>query len=108
MDNIRITPATITKLSTITSFSVEVGRLELFTSVTLIVNYYNEDKHIIDRKHFTLTGQDYLNWTNDDQYIIDYVAAQCNFIIQPPAPAPAPDTAPDNAPAPAPAPEAGQ
>ena len=33
------------------------------------------------RKYITLTGNDYTNWNNDDQYIIDWVSNNFQTVL---------------------------
>jgi hypothetical protein len=69
-NTIQIVPKTITDVKVIKHFKVNVSGLELFTSVTLDVELLDENYNCIKYKSFTLSGNDYLNWKNDDNYII--------------------------------------
>jgi hypothetical protein len=59
----------------INCIKIRINKLVLFTSVSLCVNLLN-NKTLIDNKFFTLTGEDYTNWMNDDNYIVNYVLTQ--------------------------------
>jgi hypothetical protein len=72
----------IIKKSDIVSFSAEITNLELFKSVTIFVTYLDNDGNVNDTKTIKLEGQDYLNWSNDDQYIINKVAEICGFVLK--------------------------
>jgi hypothetical protein len=70
-------PIVKTTTYNITSFSVSVLSLELFKSVTLSIVYY-ADKGVVDTELITLKDQAYMDWNNNDQYIIDYVKNNIN------------------------------
>ena len=78
-----IQPATETTTKVITSFTVNVMRLELFQSVTVNAMLYGADGNFIEVKTLTLSGQDYLDWNNNDQYLIDKIAEKLGFTIAP-------------------------
>lgn len=77
----QIVPKDITTTKTISSFYVNVQSVELFKNVTLNVRTFDNNNNIIDVKYITLEGQDYLNWNNNDQYIIDKVAEILGFTL---------------------------
>ena len=96
-----IKPAEEISVRIITSFTVAVIRLELFTSVTVNAMLYGENNNFIEVKTLTLSGQDYLDWNNNDQYLINKVAEILGFtIITPVPPEPIPDPTPDPIPDP--------
>jgi hypothetical protein len=66
---------------TITSFRVSIDTIILFTSANIVVDFYDNNNILIDRKRLTISGDDYTNWGNSDEYIINYVANYYNFII---------------------------
>uniref|UniRef100_A0A6C0HCN3 Uncharacterized protein n=1 Tax=viral metagenome TaxID=1070528 RepID=A0A6C0HCN3_9ZZZZ len=68
---------------TITSFRVSIDTIILFTSANIVVDFYDNNNILIDRKRLTISGDDYTNWGNSDEYIINYVANYYNFIIIP-------------------------
>ena len=73
IEPIEIIPYTITNVKIVKYFNVEIGAVELFTRVTIKILLFNEDKELIDLKYLVLSGQEYLDWTNDDTYIINKV-----------------------------------
>jgi len=100
-----IQPSTEITTRIITSFTVSVIRLELFTSVTVNALLFGADGGFIEVKTLTLSGQDYLDWNNNDQYLINKVAEILGFTIvtpipdppipEPPVPEPTPEPTPD-------------
>jgi hypothetical protein len=83
---IYIEPSTQVVTNIITSFIANVTSIELFTSAIISVNLYNADPNLIKTVNLPLVGDDYQNWANNDQYIIDYVAAQLGFVLAPSPP----------------------
>ena len=78
-----IQPSTETTTKVITSFTVNVMRLELFQSVTVNAMLYGATGNFLEVKTLTISGQDYLDWNNNDQYLIDKVAQLLGFTITP-------------------------
>jgi hypothetical protein len=87
-----IEPSTQTVTNVITSFNVNVTNVQLFVSANISVNLYSADPRLINTVDLPLVGEDYENWANDDQYIIDYVAEKLGFVIAPEPPEPPIDT----------------
>jgi hypothetical protein len=75
--DISVIPAPYVKPSVdITSVQIRVMNLVLFTSVSINAMLMGNNNKFIDVKQYTLTGDDYTNWSNDDTYIVNYVLAQ--------------------------------
>lgn len=83
---IQIVPIDI--VNQMTSFSVDGLLMNLFIGVHISVSIYDSEKKKIDTRTVYLTGEDYMNWNNDDQYIITKVAEKLGFIIVTPTPIP--------------------
>ena len=62
----------IVTTNTINNIKISVQNLTLFTNVSLIVRLYT-DTVLVDNRFLILSGDDYNNWMNDDNYIITYV-----------------------------------
>ena len=76
-----ITPFDQVTTKVICSFSVYVNNLVLNTSATLAVQLYDQTGMLVDVKLLEITGEDYTNWGNNDEYIINYVAQKMGFNI---------------------------
>ena len=72
----------ITTTKIVTSFTVNVIRLDLFESVTLNAMLYGADGNFIEVRTYILSGTDYDSWANDDTYLIDKIAEKlgCTLI----------------------------
>ena len=81
---IQIVPIDLVKQ--MTSFSVDGLLMNLFVGVHVSVSIYDSEQKKIDTRTVYLTGEDYMNWNNDDQYIINKVAEKLGFTIVIPTP----------------------
>ncbi len=79
--DVNIVPAEKTVTKTVTNFTVSVVQLNLFTNVIVAVTTYDVDQNQIDSLLMDISGENYLAWNNNDQYIINYVANQLGFTI---------------------------
>jgi len=64
------------KYITLNSITVDVFELKLFEYVKVACLLYDTDNNPIDSRIYTLIGEDYLSWSNDDSYIINYCKKQ--------------------------------
>ena len=76
---IPIVPIDIVKQ--ITSFRVDGLLMNLFVGVNISVSTFDNNEKLIDTRIVYLTGEDYSNWNNDDQYIINKVAEKLGFTM---------------------------
>ncbi len=60
------------KTNTINKVIIRVANIELFTSVTVIASLFDQNI-LVDNKVFKVEGQEYSNWSDNDQYIVDLV-----------------------------------
>lgn len=56
----------------IDSLEIKIVSLTLFKDVTIVVNLYDKEC-CIKTECYTLSGEDYQHWNNDDNYILQYV-----------------------------------
>ncbi len=74
--NVNVVPEPYVRPSiNITSIQVRVINLNLFQSVNVSVTLLSNNDYV-DSKSYTLEGDDYTNWGNDDTYIVNYVLNQ--------------------------------
>ena len=86
---IPIVPIDIVKQ--MTSFRVDGLLMNLFVGVNITVSIFDNTDKLIDTRSVYLSGEDYSNWNNDDQYIVNKVAEKLGFTILTPTPDPTPD-----------------
>jgi len=70
---------TISKIDVITSFEIVQVDVVLNTSADIRVLMKNSANGVLYGEHVKIQGDDYNNWLDDDQYIIDFVK---NYILQ--------------------------
>ena len=103
MNSIEIQPINLTSVRTVVRARVYVKSIELFKKVVIGIEYCDTIGILFDGPTLVISGDDYLKWSSDDNYIINYTYQQIGII---PAPAPVPVPAPASAePTPAPAAE---
>lgn len=62
------------------SCEIQIINLILFQSVSVMVTLYDENSVPIENKMITISGEDYLNWSNDDNWLVDYTLNKLNLI----------------------------
>ena len=70
----KIEPSVITTTNTATSFNVRCKSLELFNTASFIATLLDDNQRIISIQTVNLTNEQYLEWNNNDYYIIEIVA----------------------------------
>ena len=81
---VQIEPLEVVTVSNKCSFSVRIMHMTIFESVSIIVNFFDENNNRIDTVSLTLTGEDYSNWGSDDNYLYNYVAQKYGTKIKEP------------------------
>jgi len=76
---INVEPKDVTNTRTISYITIEVTNVVLFTSATIYVKSYDSSKGFIQLDILNLVGEEYTNWSNDDDYITNYVYAALNL-----------------------------
>lgn len=71
---------TETTTETITSIQISVCDIVLGVSAKIITQYFNNGRGIYLTQD-TLTGDDYTNWGNDDNYIINFVCQKYGLVL---------------------------
>lgn len=66
----------IVKQIKISNFKLKVLELKLFEYVRLAIVLLDNDGVIQDQKFYTLTGDEYKSWAEDDGFIVQYVKKQ--------------------------------
>ena len=67
------------KTNTINKVNIRIGNIELFKSVTVIASLFDNNT-LVDNKVFKIEGDEYTNWSNDDQYLIDLVLSKLGML----------------------------
>lgn len=75
MENIllSIDPIIQTTVQTLIKINIEIVSVDLFKSCSIRVGLYNDKGFLVMNKLIVMDGDDYKNWSNDDNYIIEFV-----------------------------------
>lgn len=76
-----IEPFDKTIIQTGVRFTADIVLIEFNTSATFRVYLFDSNDKVIDTTIVIIEGQDYLNWNNDDNYVINYIANKLGFVI---------------------------
>ena len=79
-----IEPYIKTTTQIITSFTVSCRTLNLFENASFTVDSFDDKSNLVSRQVITLTNQQYLEWNNNDEYIIVLVATELGYVLVPP------------------------
>ncbi len=77
-----IQPYEYVKKSVAVSIALKVLQFILFTSVIVNATLYDEDGIVVLTTNIEISGEDYLKWSNDDNYIYDYVSRSLGVVIK--------------------------
>ena len=78
---LQLTPVEIVTTNTVSGIKINIIRMEIFTSATLMVEILNQTGNIIRNEIIELNGDDYNNWSNDDNYLYDFVSNKLGYNI---------------------------
>lgn len=59
---------------------VTVVSINLGTSADIRVDYLTSDNTCLETKFLTLSGDDYLHWGSDDEYVVDWSLSQLGLV----------------------------
>ena len=49
-----------------------------FIKATIMVVLFDENDKVIDNRCYVLDGEDFLNWGNDDKYLVNWIKNKLN------------------------------
>ncbi len=64
---------------TITSIDILTGELSLNNSVNFPVKLHDQDGNIVSIEFVRIEGEEYSNWSSDDQYVVDLILSRLNL-----------------------------
>ena len=76
-----IEPFPIVTTKVVRSFTVSCRSLTLFTNATFTVDSFDEKNNLISRQVIPIDQQQYLEWNNNDEFIIDLMAQILGYTI---------------------------
>jgi hypothetical protein len=69
----------------IISFNVTCRNVNLFENASFTVDSFNDKEKLISRQVLTMTNEQYLEWNNNDDYVIIWVADTLGYtLVTPP------------------------
>ena len=77
----KIEPFTQTTSVTTESFNVACRNVDLFNNASFTVDTFDSSNNMLNRQVLTMTNQQYLEWNNNDSYVIDWVATTLGFTL---------------------------
>jgi hypothetical protein len=84
MDNFSfstIEPYQEVETKTISGFRVNINTIILNKSADLLVDSFDASGNFLNTKLLKMSGTDYENWKNDDNYVYSYAAKQLGYNI---------------------------
>ena len=60
----------------INQFCINVVEIKLFSYVKISVGLFDINDQLVDNRMYEMSGDDYLEWGEDDGYIVRYVKAK--------------------------------
>lgn len=85
-----VEPYTQTTTQVITSFTVSCRSLDLFNNATFTVDSFDINNNLVSRQVVPITNQQYLDWQNNDEYIVNLMATILGYTLVPPPTPPEP------------------
>lgn len=84
MDSTRLNIEPVTKQIThqLTSFEVSIRNIQLNTSAIIEVRLFNDKNELFKIEMLNLEGDDYKLWSNDDNFIYNYVASKLELTLK--------------------------
>ena len=79
--NIPIEPYTNVTTTITTSFSVSCRSLNLFENASFTVDTFDITGKLLNRQVIPITNEQYLEWNNNDEYIVNLMAQILGFTI---------------------------
>jgi hypothetical protein len=58
---------------TAVAFTYTIDKLVLFESLRIFVCLHDDRGFTVDTRVLTMDGQDYLDWSNDDTYVLKWI-----------------------------------
>lgn len=78
----QIVPKPVIIQKILKSFSVKIVDFVFNKGVVLLVTFYDATGVIHDTQYLELSGDEYNAWSNDDNYVIDYVCQKYGMDLE--------------------------
>jgi len=84
----QIVPDSQTTTITTTGFTVTCRNVNLFENASFMVDTFDVNGVLLNRQVLTMTNQQYLEWNNNDSYVVQWVATTLGYTLVPTPEAP--------------------
>ena len=74
-------PCNVTTTKTINGFIMNQVNVTPFTSAVVVISLYDSSNNFVQSTTINLTGSDYTNWGNNDQYLINFIESKIPSLI---------------------------
>ena len=78
------TPYSQTSITIYTKWKIQQAYLDPFTSCTFFVNLLTDDEKMYKTEVFIMAGNEYTDWGNNDQYLVNWINTQITYLTIPP------------------------
>ena len=75
------TPVTVTRTYNVTHYEFRITNIELGSSVSLVINFFDSSGNFQKEASLNLYGDDYNNWGLDDNYIFEKIEERINELL---------------------------
>ena len=81
MPIIQIIPKDVSTIHTAKTVHIKVDNINLYQNARIVAHVYDINEQFVEYKIFYITGNDYMQWFNDDSYIVNYVLTYFGFTV---------------------------
>jgi hypothetical protein len=84
MSSIEVTiqPKEFITIRTSNKIAIFMTSVKLFQQAEIHVHFLDDSGNCIDVNEFVMEGDDYLSWSNDDHYVVNWVLTKLGLNIQ--------------------------
>lgn len=75
----KIQPKEVAVINNVIFITIQVSSIIFNTSAVLMVSLYDDKDKYVSTVNLDLTGDDYTNWGNNDDYLLTYVCNKLNI-----------------------------
>ena len=77
-----VVPHDFTTSTTVTSFSIQNCSIQLFSGASVDAFMYDQNGKLYSMQRVVIDQEEYLQWNNDDTYIVDLVATKLGLVVE--------------------------
>jgi hypothetical protein len=81
MSSTPVEPFVVTTTMTVVSFSITCRTLILFNNASFVVDSFDINGNLVSRQIVSINEEQYSQWNNDDNYIVNLIAGILGYIL---------------------------